>query len=60
MFFEKSSGDPLVNFFSYIQDKSGNSSFSLLLSLVDRFLEETNEGFQGVLIHVTHDTESNN
>lgn len=45
MSFEKSSWNPLVNFFSYIQDQSGNSSFSLLLGLIDGFLEETDEGF---------------
>lgn len=60
MFFEESSRDPLINFFSDIQDKSGNSSFSLFLSLIYGFLEETNEGFQRVLIHMTHNTEGDN
>lgn len=58
MSFKESSRNPLVDFFSDIEDQSWDSTITLFFGLIDGFLEETNESFKGILIHMTHNTKS--
>lgn len=56
MFFEKTSGDPLINCVSYIFYEFNNSSLILLYCSFNSFKEEFYERLQRILIHVIDDT----
>lgn len=56
MSFEKSSGNPLVDFFSDIKDQFDNSFLVFFSGILNGFNKEGGERIQRVLIHVFHDT----
>ena len=55
VFFEKASGNPLINGVSDVKDEESSSSFVFLGSPLNSFEEELNETFQRILIHVVDD-----
>jgi hypothetical protein len=55
MFFEKSSGDPLIDGVSDVEDEEADSALILFYGSFDCLEEELNETFQRVLIHVVND-----
>jgi len=57
---EETTRDPLIDGRTDIQNQGLNTSFITDLCSIDGFEEESDEGFQGVLIHVIHDTQRNN
>lgn len=55
VFFEKASGNPLVNHNPYVLNEFLYPAFVLLLSHFDCFEIEEQKGLQGILVHVVHE-----
>ncbi len=55
MFFEQSSGDPLIDGVSDIENKETHSGLIFLCCSFYGFEEELNETFKRILVHVIDD-----